>query len=205
MAKHAAAVPWQVPGALDTTAEQPESWSDVTLASHFRRAVSDELDLGVDHLLAPLELPPGSFTQLLDGSVRANFRLAATDVPSLAKAVRQLIQHVKRAYDWDCSFAVTISTPRGVLTISKAAGQDSEVHAKPGHQHRPVISAVSFTSSSGFGEMMVEGWNLEESAFFCFRDGERPTELLQRAGQTEPTGPLEAGPSNQSSGQIAAS
>ena len=186
------AVPQQQPDRRSLLNEPAMPSCSISLSAHIEGDLSPMIGDSDDPLLWPIDaydpLDLGATLALQsEGSVRLNIKLAMSGTSSQAAAVEQFFQTLRATYGWKCRFTVTITIDGHMLTITKAAGQDSQLQVSCDGQRPPVVSAA-WVDDTADNHMMLQGSFLNGSTIWWFVEGKRPVHYLQRAKSSAPAG-----------------
>lgn len=172
-----AAVPQQQPGAAAFNDRQPSPWRPLDLRAHVK--ASPEL------------FDPGAWlaaqgsadytAQQIDGSVRLNVQLNVKDITQQATIIQRLVHRIIGKPDSGIGFSITVSCQGHLLVITRGTGNWNTVQCSVDATPQPTILAAYLTAETP-ARLVLEGYHLEKSGIWCFRDGETPIEHLQMEG-----------------------
>ena len=183
-----AAVPQQQPGLASFNPPQLPAPATFEVNAHietsweeFWSAVQPEqrqlpYDPVMEYLLGEAVALPYT-GQRTDGSVRLNMRFNIADVAQQAKLIGQMITRLIGKQDSGIGFSITVSLQQHVLVFSRETGKGQPVHCSV-DVPRPSIIAAYLTATSPTC-LVLEGYHLQASTLWCFRDSENPIEYLK--------------------------
>lgn len=175
-----AAVPEQQPGATAWCESPP--WNPLEYTAHIQTSHNDpgalEHELSSDYWRDACPNSPPYAGQQTNGSVRLNVLVNVGDATQQADIIKRLMHRIIGKHDSGIGFSITVSCQGHLLNITRQTGKGNPVQCSIDAALRPTILAAYLTTARP-ASMVLEGYHLDTSKIWCFKDGEKTIEYLR--------------------------